>query len=250
MKEIRAVVFDLGGTLIEYSGEFASWPELETPGMLAAYAYLDRQGLQLPGTDSFIRAGQAILPGRWLQATAGEKNLTLPSLLEDMLDRLEVEAPGKTVIETAANRYETAVCDRATVIPGAAEIVAQLKEEGYKLGLISNTMFSGRIHMSDLQRFGLLQNFESLLFSADANKWKPGVAPFEHVLGELGVDADEAAYVGDDPAADVIGGLSAGMFTIHFRSSGRFPSPDRMEPDAIIATMPELPGVLAGRGAA
>lgn len=248
MTKINAVVFDLGGTLIEYAGDYSSWPELETPGMLAAYAYLDKRRISLPGTESFIRAGQAILPGRWLMATAGERNLTLPSLLEEMLATLKVEAPGEDVIEAAADQYESAVCDRATVMPHVPEIVAQLKDDGYKLGLISNTMFSGRIHMSDLQRFGLLHYFEALLFSADANKWKPGVAAFEHVLEELGVTAQESAFVGDDPAADVIGGLSAGLYTIHYRSSERFRSPDGVEPDASIDTMLELPQTLARRG--
>ena len=106
MTEIKAVVFDLGGTLIEYTGDYSSWPELETPGMLAAYAYLDRQRVSLPGTESFIRAGQAILPGRWLMATAGERNLTLPSFLEEMLATLKVEAPDAGLIEVAADRYE------------------------------------------------------------------------------------------------------------------------------------------------
>ena len=140
------------------------------------------------------------------------------------------------------------MCDKATVMPHVPEIVAQLKDDGYKLGLISNTMFSGRIHMSDLQRFGLLDYFESLLFSADANKWKPSAAPFEHVLEELGVAAEESAFVGDDPAADVIGGLTAGMYTVHYRSSQRFLSPDGVEPDAAIETMLELPEILARRG--
>jgi HAD superfamily hydrolase (TIGR01509 family) len=248
MTSFKAVIFDLGGTLIEYAGDYSSWPELETPGMLAAYAYLDRRGVALPGTESFIRAGQAILPGRWLMATAGERNLTLPSLLQEMLSALKVDKPDAEVIATAADRYESAVCHKATVMPHAPEIVARLKNEGYRLGLISNTMFSGRIHMSDLQRFGLLRYFESLLFSADANKWKPNVAAFEHVLKELGVKAEESAFVGDDPAADIVGGLAAGLYTIHYRSSRRFRSPDGLEPDATIETMLELPQTLARPG--
>ena len=32
-RHIEAVIFDLGGTLIEYAGPYRSWPELETPGL-------------------------------------------------------------------------------------------------------------------------------------------------------------------------------------------------------------------------
>jgi putative hydrolase of the HAD superfamily len=248
MTEIRAVVFDLGGTLIEYSGGYTTWPELETPGLMAAYAYLSEHGIPLADTESFLRAGRAILPGRWQKATAGERNLTVPSLLDEILATIQVEAPDEAVLEAAAERYESAVCSKATVMPHGLEIVAQLKEEGYKLGLISNTMFSGGIHMSDLERFGLLDYFESLLFSADANKWKPGLAPFQHVLEELGVAAEASAFIGDDPAADVVGGLTAGMYTVYFRSNLRFSSPDGVDPDATIETLLELPGILASRG--
>jgi putative hydrolase of the HAD superfamily len=248
MTEIIAVVFDLGGTLIEYSGGYTTWPDLETPGLMAAYAYLAEQGIPLTSKESFLRAGRAILPGRWQKATAGERNLTVPSLLDEILATVKVDAPDEAVLETAAERYESAVCSKADVMPHGLEIVAQLKEEGYKLGLISNTMFSGRIHMSDLERFGLLHYFESLLFSADANKWKPDQAPFQHVLEELGVTAEASAFVGDDPVADVVGGLSAGMYTVHYRSSQRFSSPDGVEPDATIETLLELPGILASHG--
>ena len=43
-RDIRAVIFDLGGTLIEYAGSYLHWPELETPGFMAAYEHLNGQG--------------------------------------------------------------------------------------------------------------------------------------------------------------------------------------------------------------
>ncbi len=88
MDHIIAIVFDLGGTLIEYAGEHDSWPDLEAPGLLAAHIYLTDQGLRLPGIEQFTLVGYDLIPRRWRLATAGEKNLTVPSLLAEMLENL------------------------------------------------------------------------------------------------------------------------------------------------------------------
>lgn len=237
---IKAVIFDLGGTLIEYAGKYDAWPELEEPGLNAAFAVLTQGGLALPGVERFRSKAFELLPIRWHQATAGQRNLTVPSLLVDMLDQLGVEPPDETTLELAAARYERAVCAGAIAVPDSRQTVAQLSDSGYKLGLISNTMFSSRSHIADLDRFGLTRYFDSLLFSADVNKWKPSPAPFDHVLGELGVGPENAVFVGDDPNADIVGARRASMHVVHFVSSDRFASPVGVTADATIDDLRQL----------
>jgi len=130
-------------------------------------------------------------------------------------------------------------------MPDGRQVLAQLKTEGYRLGLISNTMFIGASHINDLDRFELAGYFETMLFSADANKWKPTTAPFFHVLETLSVNPANAVYIGDDPSADIVGGRAAGMKTIYFPSSQRFPALNGVQPDAIIYHLKELPDCLA-----
>jgi len=240
MKTIKAIVFDLGGTLIEYAGEHDSWPALESPGMLAAYDYLRSQGLQLPGVEPFIMVGYDLLPKRWRLATRGERNLTVPSLLAEILENLDVDVPSDLVLRQAAKYYELAVCRGAKPIPNSQAVLSALRSKGYKIGLISNTMFTGASHEADLRRFGMDDSFDSTLFSADLNEWKPTVAPFRRILGNLGVLPGQAVFIGDDPAADVIGGKEAGMKVIHFVSSNRFSTPDGVSPDATIHSLLEL----------
>ena len=132
----------------------------------------------------------------------------------------------------------------AIPIPHGREIVAQLASEDLKIGLISNTMFSGQSHIIDLKKYGLVDFFDTMLFSADVNMWKPNVAPFHAVLQYLDVEPGAAVFVGDDPAADVVGGRRAGMLTVHYPSSQRFSSADGVNPDATINNLLELPEVL------
>lgn len=243
--EIQAVVFDLGGTLVEYAGQYVRWPDLETPGFTAAYEYLTGQGIVLPEFARFQAAGFQLLPGRWRLATAGEKNLRLVDLLQEVIKACDSACPEAEWLQEAAERYQTAVRAQAEPIAGAQAVVAQLKEQGYKLGLLSNTMFTGIAHREDLTRFGLVEYFDAMVFSADVGKWKPNAEPFLHVLEDLRVNPGAAVYVGDDPASDVVGGRRAGMRTIHFKSSDRFASPDGVKPHAEIDSLAELPLLLA-----
>lgn len=239
-RRIRAIIFDLGGTLIDYAGNHNSWPELEKPGLTEAHDYLVSNGCDLPDLVKFYTIGFEILPNRWKLATSGQRNLTIASFLLDIFDHLEVRHPDGESLKIAAAKYERAICRSAVALPHGREVLSELKSNGYKLGLISNTMFSGQAHIDDLKRFGLDQYFDTMLFSADSNQWKPNTAPFESVLEELKEAPRNSVFIGDDPAADVLGGAEAGLLVVHYRSSNRFPYVNGANPDATIQSLREL----------
>ncbi|MFO7539685.1 MAG: HAD family hydrolase [Chloroflexota bacterium] len=245
---IQAIIFDLGGTLIEYAGPHDAWPELETPGFTAAYGVWQQAGLKLPDFERVRQAGFARLPRRWRQATLGEANLRLVDLLAETLADCDLIAISPELLTTAATQYQTAIQQQAAMIPDAPQVLAGLKAAGYRLGLLSNTMFTGAAHVADLERFGLAGYFDTMLFSGDAGKWKPTAAPFLQVAEELGVGPETAVYVGDDPASDIVGGRRAGMRTIHFQSSDRFPTPNGVIPHARVGRLADLPQVIAEIG--
>ncbi len=243
---IETVVFDLGGTLIEYAGTYEHWPELETPGFAAAYEVLAGNGRSLPPFAQFRDAGFAHLPRMWQAATRTAANLQVHALIGESLAELGVNSFSQEDLLVAAAAYGVAIQQQAFVIEGAVEAVTAVKKAGYKVGLVSNTMFPGTMHQEDMERFGLLHHFDATVFSADVNKWKPNADPFLHVLAELGVGAETAVYIGDDPASDMVGGRAAGMRTIYFPSSQRFTKPDGIQPDGEIQSLAELLPLLAG----
>lgn len=245
-KKIEAVIFDLGGTLIEYAGPYLYWPELETPGLEAAYKDLDAKGVVLPPFAVIRDALFANLPGRWQEATDGKRNLRLAGFLAELLEANEVDDVPAEWIGEAAQVYQTTICERGEMVNGARETLIALKEQGYKLGLLSNTMFEGSVHVADLRRFDLDPYFDAMLFSADLNMWKPNAAPYNYLLDKLGSAATNAVFIGDSPHHDVAGGKGAGLHAIYFRSSERFGEPDGVQPDATIHQLAELPQLLAG----
>ena len=244
-RQIEAVIFDLGGTLIEYAGQYLYWPELETPGLEAAYQYLDGKGVLLPPFDEFRDSAFARLPARWQEATDGDRNLRLVDFLAELLEANQVVDVPADWIDEAAQDYQATICARAEMIDGARETLAALKEQGYRIGLLSNTMFNGSIHVTDLQRFGLDPYFDAMLFSADLNMWKPNAAPYLYLLERLQVAPANAVFIGDSPNHDIVGGKGAGLHAIYFHSSDRFGEPDGVQPDATIHHLNELPHVLS-----
>ncbi len=242
---IETVIFDLGGTLIEYAGEYTDWPELETPGFAAAYNVLSQNGHVLPPFEAFRQAGFGHLPRMWRAATRREANLQVHALIGETLTDLGVNGSADEDLLAAARAYGRAIQQQAWLIDGALAAVTAVKTAGYKVGLVSNTMFPGEMHREDMARFGLLDYFDATLFSADVNKWKPNADPFLHVLDELGMAAETAVYVGDDPASDIVGGRAAGLRTVYFPSSQRFAKPDGVQPHGEISSLAELLPLLA-----
>lgn len=242
--KIEAVVFDLGGTLIEYAGPYAVWPDLETPGLLAAYEYLGSQGMALPPFETFREAGFAILPGRWQGAVDGKQNLRLADFIGEIVHScLGTDGVEPSWLTAAGSAYQNAICAQAYLLPGTAAGLEAVAER-YKIGLLSNTMFTGTAHLNDLARFGIDGYFDATLFSADAEKWKPQPDPFLQVLSDLDVAPANAVFVGDSVAHDIVGAHAAGMKAVLIRNSDRFPLIDGVEPDGVIEWLTELPEVL------
>ncbi len=164
---VTTIIFDLGGTLLEYAGPYASWPALETPGLQAAYANLQKKGVALPPFTNLRDTYFGLLPGRWQATVEGRQNLRLAEVLHKLLlVCCGTNGVRPSWLTEAATQYENAICTQAHPLPGAQEALAAVKALGDRLGLLSNTMFTGQAHIHDLRRFGLDGYFDAMLFSA------------------------------------------------------------------------------------
>jgi len=92
-------------------------------------------------------------------------------------------------------------------LPGAPEILERLREQGLRLAVVANWDCALPKH---LERLGLDRLVDTIVTSARAGVAKPDPAIFELALGELGVRADRALHVGDEPC-DEEGARAAGL---------------------------------------
>ena len=108
----------------------------------------------------------------------------------------------------------------------------------YRLGLLSN---GSRLP----ETVGLAAYFESVVFAQDHRVAKPDKGIFEVVERELGVGPEACVLVGDHPVNDVAGAHGAGWRSGVDRPRRRRAVPRRRPaPDAVVASLTELPDVL------
>ncbi|MEK6274183.1 MAG: HAD family hydrolase [Actinomycetota bacterium] len=120
-------------------------------------------------------------------------------------------------------------------------VLAELRAHGLKIGLVSNT---GRDLAAFVSHHAL--DVDAALGSASHGKTKPHPSIFQAALEQLGVDAEEAAMVGDSPEDDVEGARALGMRAFLVDRDDRFPGVEDRLPD--LRALPAALG-LSGRSA-
>jgi putative hydrolase of the HAD superfamily len=93
----------------------------------------------------------------------------------------------------------------------AEPLLAQLKERGHTLGVISN--FDYRVY-GILDGLGLGAYFDSVTISSEAGWAKPASEIFKVALGRHALAPDEAMHVGDSEHMDLAGAQAAGIAAV------------------------------------
>lgn len=101
--------------------------------------------------------------------------------------------------------------ERCEPVPGAREVVAQLKGEGMRMAILSNLTRSSAVIRYELRKQGIEQSFDQVATSTDYGVRKPHRLLFEAIAGRLGLTTGECWYVGDRLEIDVLGAQNAGM---------------------------------------
>jgi HAD superfamily hydrolase (TIGR01549 family) len=144
-----------------------------------------------------------------------------------------------------------------SVVAGAHEVVAGLRERGYRIGLISNTgRTPGYALREILDRVGLASSIDAMVYSNEHGVCKPHPSIFATLREALGVAYDEMMFVGDNLYVDVHGAQRLGITGVHFDppSRGTAIAPHvehglEIVPDATIRDLRELMALVERRSA-
>src|SRR5262249_14903562 len=104
------------------------------------------------------------------------------------------------------------------VYPEVPGVLSTLKEQGLRLGVISN--WDERLPPL-LEGLGIGFFFDSVVVSAEVGVEKPARRIFAAALARLGVPPAAALHVGDSPLEDVEGAIAAGMEAVRLDRTGR-----------------------------
>jgi putative hydrolase of the HAD superfamily len=177
---IDAILFDLGGVLIELAGvdQMLAWcPDVE---------------------------GTGALWHRWLHSTAVRRYERGLATRDEFAREIVAEFALPVAPQTFLDAFST--WPRA-LLPGATELLVELAPR-YRLASASNT---NELHWSRFERdWSLHTHFHHNFPSYQVGKLKPDTEYFEHVLDELGVPAARTLFI-DDNALNVEGARRLGI---------------------------------------
>jgi putative hydrolase of the HAD superfamily len=243
---LKAVIFDLGGTLLHYESAEADIVELNKRGFAALYRYLSANGQVTLPEATFLTAVTSRAMADWRAALDSLRGASVETPLKAALAEMDISLADD---EWQAARRAFFAPIRQTVVPRkmARYTLQALKERGMALGLLSNTFWAADIHDADLARFGLLDLLPTRLYSCDTGRLKPHPEAFQMALAALGVEPNEAVYVGDRLKTDVEPARKVGLWGVLIKVPFRDERSESMLPDATISELPELISLLERR---
>jgi putative hydrolase of the HAD superfamily len=232
----RAVLFDLGGTLIEFE-EKQSWSQLELDGMKKCHAYLTQVGFDLPNADDFAAQFAQHHREIWKDIAQHRREVMYDRRLSGFLSRFAIDLGDH--IERLVKEFYTVVSAQLAAIDGSIEALTAVAKKGLAIGLVSNSPFPAEWHRSEMKEFGLYDYFDYTVFSSEFGMRKPDPSIFRDCLDNLEVAPSEAIHVGDRPTEDIVGANCLGITTVLIRRNDR-KLPSDIKPDYTIDNVAEL----------
>jgi putative hydrolase of the HAD superfamily len=145
-----------------------------------------------------------------------------------------------------AAAYDAVVTQATGALPGAADLVRELRER-FRVGLLTDG--PARTQRRKLERIGWTDLFDAVVVTGSLSAPKPDTRAFEALCEALDAPAERTAYVGDDPEADITGAADAGLHAVQvLYEGGPDPHPDAAATVERAALPAELPAVLDSLG--
>jgi putative hydrolase of the HAD superfamily len=191
---LKAILFDLDNTLLDFSG-------FKRESALAAAKAMKKAGIPLTEKELYARIFKVY----------DEKGIEYSRTFGDVLYGLEIDqhqlerARQAAIIAYTKKKYEC-LKPRAKAI----QLLSSLKRK-YKLGIVTDAPREKawqRLILAGLDGF-----FYPVVTYNDTLEHKPSLKPFELALYLLKVKPEEVLFVGDNPERDIIGAKKAGLKT-------------------------------------
>ena len=210
-KKIKAVLFDLGETLLNF-GKLKS-TRLFRQGARLSYDFLRSCGQPVGSFEYYCWRNLIALRIRHLISNITKKDINSSALLRKIGTRKGIRLDGVQWRQFAWLWYEP-LSKIATVEPSIKETLAKLKKLGLKLGIISNTFVSAHSLEKHLKQLSILDFFAVRLYSYEFDFRKPDLRIFQIAAERLGEAAENILYVGDRIDMDIEPALKVGMIPV------------------------------------
>jgi putative hydrolase of the HAD superfamily len=229
---VDAVIFDWGGTLtpwrtIDAADEWRSLAEAAAP---------DRVD---DATQALVQAATQV----WARSRDEHVSATIE----------EICVLAGLPYDLAHWHGYRAFWEHATLIdPEAPPVFEALRAAGIKVGVLSNTVWPAAWHEEIFARDGVFDLIDGAVYTSAIEWTKPAPQAFHAAMAAVGAsDPHRCVFVGDRLFDDIHGAHGAGMHAVYLPHSDIPPEqlgPTLGEPDAVIQSLAEVPGVVARWG--
>lgn len=199
---IRAVVFDLDNTLVDFMA-------MKRLAIDAAVNSMIDAGLQLPKAEVHSR----------IDAIYKERGMEFQSVFDQLMYDIFQKVDYK-ILSAGIIAYRRAREAALVPYPHVYLTLIELTKLGMKLAVVSDA--PSREAWLRLCYLNLHHIFDCIVTFDDTGERKPSPVPFQKVLDTLGVNGYEALMVGDWAERDVVGAAKVGMKTVFARYGDTF----------------------------
>lgn len=192
MKKLKAILFDLDNTLLDFY-------TLKISAIDAALIAMKSAGL---------KADMKIVRNE-LNALFKMHGWEHQQIFQLLLDKIGESSP--KILAAGIVAYRKEKVKHVQTYPQVIPTLNELKNRGYKIGIVTDAdELQGWIRLTEL---GLENMFDAVVTKDSSGVRKPHALPFQKALEQLKVKPEEALHVGDWPARDIAGAKALGLKT-------------------------------------
>lgn len=246
MAMLKAILFDLDDTLIDWSHFDGNYYELELPHFTKMRQHLididDEHDALLPPLGQMLEVFRTMAQAEWSIGRETMRSPHLPNILIALLKSFGIDTD-KIDVDLLLKHYDWGAVSGVTVFPEVPETLQMLLDNGIEIGIVTNAFQTMAMRDKELEQFDLLRYFKKCRFAAaDVGYLKPHPEIFHTALNCIGTKPEETVFVGDNLNADIAGALRVGMKAV-WRDTGHHTSRiarDVIEPSATIVSLDEI----------
>lgn len=216
MQNIRAVFFDLYGTLIRIHTQEDDLTRVWKP---LSYLYGYHGAAYTPRT---LRAAyRREIQKRETAAGTPWAEVDLAEVFAALYRAKGVENPSPETVRVTGMMLRACSTRVSELYPGAAQLLDALRGAGKKVLLLSNAQ---RLFTEpEMKRLGLWERFDEIFISSDHGIKKPDPDYFRLALQAAGVPAQNCLMVGNSPRDDMAPARALGIRTCFLNTDGVTP---------------------------
>jgi len=239
---IRAVIFDLGNTLMRPVAPDL-WPEVIRRGNQALMDFLCEKDI-LEECDTFMMEFNQRLHQYYDERDALMIETSTFLVLKELLYEKGYTTIPDNIIREGLDAHYAITQKNWQLEDDTIACLSTLQQQKYKMGLVSNAG-DDRDVFQLVEKFNIDPYFDFILTSAACGYRKPHQRIFQLALENFNVSAENVAMVGDTLDADILGANQMGMYSIWITRRAKIPSDKELpiQPQATVKSLSELPNL-------